>query len=64
MEIQIIKRKPVVFRHKNREYEFVRPYYLMPADGLKMIKAVVKGSTLCWNIDGVIISYNQIKNHI
>jgi len=30
-------------------------------EGFRMIKAVVKGSTLCWNIEGKTISYNQIK---
>lgn len=59
MNIQLINNKPITFRVKNKEYEYVKPYYLM--NGLSMIKAVVKGSTMCWNIEGKTISYNQIK---
>jgi hypothetical protein len=33
-------------------------------EGLKMIKGVVKGSTLCWNIGSSVISYNQLKKLI
>lgn len=61
MEIQLINKKPIIFRVKNREYEFVKPYYIMPKDSLKLIKGVVKGSTLCWNIGGCVLTYNQIK---
>ena len=61
MEIQIIKSKPVIFRVRNVDYEFVKPYYLMPVDGMRMIKGVVKGSTLCWNIGGGVLTYNQIS---
>lgn len=61
MEIQLINRKPFIFRVKNREYEFIKPYYLMPKDDLRMIKGVVKGSTLCWNIGVGVLTYNQIK---
>lgn len=60
MTIQLISNKPIVFRVKNKQYEYVKPYYLM--NGLKMIKAVVKGSTMCWNIEGYTISYNQIRS--
>lgn len=62
MEIELINKKPFVFRVGNREYKFVKPYYLMPADDLKLIKGVVKGSTLCWNLPGGVLTYNQIKN--
>lgn len=61
MEIELINRKPFIFRVKNREYEFIKPYYLMPKDDLRMIKGVVKGSTLCWNLKGTVITYNKIK---
>jgi hypothetical protein len=60
MNIQLISNKPIVFRVKNKEYEYVKPYYLIT--GLNMIKAVVKGSTMCWNIEGDTISYNQIRS--
>ncbi len=59
MNIQLISNKPIVFRVKNKEYEYVKPYYLV--NGLRSVKGVVKGSTLCWNIEGETISYNQIK---
>lgn len=62
MEIQLINTKPFIFRIKNKEYEFVKPYYLMPINSLRMIKGVVKGSCLCWNVEGEVLSYNQIKN--
>lgn len=59
MTIQLISIKPIVFRVKNKEYEYVKPYYLMT--GFTIIKAIVKGSTMCWNIEGLSISYNQIR---
>lgn len=62
MEIQLINKKPFIFRVNNRDYEFVKPYYLMPVNDFKLIKGVVKGSTLCWNVEGKVITYNQIKN--
>lgn len=61
MEIELINRKPFIFRVKDQQYEFVKPYYLMKVDGLNLIKGVVKGSCLCWNIQGYVISYNQLK---
>lgn len=42
--------------------KYVKPYYLM--NGLSMIKAVVKGSTMCWNIEGKTISYKLKKNSL
>jgi hypothetical protein len=51
----------ITIRVKNKEYEFKKPYYLMPKDEFKLIKAVVKGSILVWNIKGEQITYNQIK---
>ncbi len=33
----------------------------MPKDEFKLIKAVVKGSILVWDIKGEQITYNQIK---
>lgn len=61
MEVQIVNRKPITFRFKNKEFEFVKPYYLMPADSIQMIKGVVKGSTLCWNVCGGVVTYGAIK---
>lgn len=61
MKIELINRKPFIFRVKNQQYDFVKPYYLMKTDGLNLIKGVVKGSCLCWNIQGDVISYNQLK---
>ncbi len=61
MEIELINRKPFIFRVGNQQYEYVKPYYLMKIDGFNLIKGVVKGSTLCWNLKGKVITYNQIK---
>ena len=58
------KTKPLIFRLKNTDYEFVKPNFLMPVNSLILIKAKVKGSTLVWNIEGETISYNQIKKLI
>ena len=51
----------ITIRVKNNDYQFVKPYYLMPTSGLRLIKAKVKGSLLVWNIEGEQITYNQIK---
>lgn len=51
----------VTIRVKNKEYEFKKPYYLIPKDEFRLIKATVKGSILVWNISGKQITYNQIK---
>lgn len=59
MEIDLIKTKHFVFRINGSEYEFVKPYFLMTE--LKLIRATVKGSTLCWNIEGSCVTYNQIR---
>lgn len=47
---------------KNKQYQFVKPYYLMSLEKFKLRKATVKGSILVWNIDGQQITYNKIKN--
>jgi len=61
MALQLIKRKPLIFRVKKIDYEFVKPKYLIPVNELRMIEAKVKGSTMLWNIEGEQVSYNQIK---
>jgi hypothetical protein len=61
MTLQRIKNKPVIFRIKNTDYQFVRPKYLIPSDKFKLIEAKVKASTMVWNIEGKTVSYNQIK---
>lgn len=62
MTLQLIKRKPFVFRAKNTDYEFVKPKFLMPVNELRLIEAKVKSSTMVWNIECEQISYNQIKS--
>lgn len=52
----------IIIRGKN--YQYVKPYYLMEVDNLRLIKAKVKGSLLVWNIEGVQVTYNQIKNKL
>jgi len=59
--IQVIHKQPFVFQYENEQYEFVKPYYLMPKDEFKLIKAKVKGSTLGWQIGNNFLSYNEIK---
>ena len=51
----------ITIRVKNKDYDFKKPYYLIPKDEFKLIKAVVKGSILVWDIKGEQITYNQIK---
>lgn len=51
----------IIIRVKNKDYQFVKPYYLMPTNELRLIKATVKGSILVWNIEGKQVTYNQIK---
>ena len=51
----------ITIRVKNKEYEFKKPYYLIPVDEFRLIKAKVKGSILVWNIEGEQVTYNQIK---
>lgn len=60
--IQILKHKPLTLRIDGAVYEYQKPYYLCPVDSWKGIKAIVRGSTLTWNLPGGgILSYNQIK---
>lgn len=54
--------KQVTFGGK--KYDYVKPYYLVEVNSLKLIKATVKGSTLIWNISGKEFSYNQLKKCI
>ncbi len=54
----------ITIRVKNKEYEFKKPYYLVPVDEFRLIKAKVKGSILVWNIEGKQITYNQIKSSV
>lgn len=49
---------------RGKKYEFKKPYYLIPVDEFRLIKAKVKGSILVWNIEGEQITYKQIKNAI
>lgn len=64
MEVEVINIKPFIFRFKNKQFEFVKPYYLMPKDSFRMIRGVVKGSTLCWNICNNVLTYGKIKKAI
>jgi len=61
MEMQLINKKPIIFRVNNFEYKFVKPYYLMVKGEFRLIKGVVKGSTLCWNVGGGVVTYWSIK---
>jgi len=61
MSLQLIKRKPITIRVENKEFQFVKPYYLSDNNKLKLIRPVVKGSCLVWHILGKQITYYQIK---
>ena len=47
----------------NETYKFVKPYYLQNVNDFRLIKAVVVGTSLRWNINGNYITYNQLKNN-
>lgn len=64
MLIQIIDTKPITFRCENMEFEFSKPYYLIRVGELGMIKAIVKGSTMGWNIGNYFLTYNKFKKAI
>ena len=51
----------ITIRVKNKEYDFKKPYYLIPKDEFRLIKATFKGSILVWNIEGKQITYNHLK---
>ena len=61
MELQLIDKQSLLFRVKNREFHFVKPFYLMPKNEFTLIKARLKGTTLVFNICGGQVSYNQIR---
>jgi len=61
MKLQLIKRKPLTIRVKEKEFEYIKPYYLAPLNEFKLIKATVKGSCIVWNVEGEQVTYNQIK---
>lgn len=58
--MQLIDKKQIIFCHEKTWYKFVKPYYLYDLN-LNMIKAVVRGSTMGWNINGKFVSFNKIK---
>jgi hypothetical protein len=62
MEIKLISKQPFIFRISGHDYEFVKPYYLMKCGGFHLLKGTVKGSTLCWNVGGSVVTYNAIRN--
>jgi len=59
--IQLIDKHKGIFGVNNKTFEFVKPYYLLPSNEFKLKKATVKGSCIVWNIFGIEISYNQLK---
>ena len=60
MTLQLIQKQPFIFRANNIEYLFVKPKFLYKNCNLR-IAAVVKGSTLGWNIGGEFLSFNKLK---
>lgn len=64
MDLQVINIKPITFRLNGKIYHFFKPYYLMPENEFKLIKPVVKGSTIIWNTSGTQLSYFQLKQKI
>ena len=59
--IKLIDKQTLTFGVENNTFQFVKPYYIMPSNEFKLLKATVKGSTIVWNIYGTEISYNQLK---
>ena len=59
--LQLIDKQKGIFGAKNNTFEFVKPYYLLPNNEFKLKKATAKGSTMVWNIFGIEVSYNQLK---
>lgn len=60
MKIQLIEKQPFVFRANEDLYLFVKPKYLYKNCN-EQIKAVAKGGTFGWNIQGEHLSYNRLK---
>ena len=58
--IQLTKIQPTKFLINNKEYDFIKPNYLMKDFGV-LIKGSVKKSTLGWHIEGTWVSYNNLK---
>ena len=62
--LQIINNKPITLRYYDKEYQFIKPKYLMPVNKLNLIEAKVKGSTIVWNLGKYQLTYNQFKNQL
>ena len=60
MTIQVIDKVNFVFRVGKNDYLFGKPNFLYKNFGT-VVKAVVKGSTLGWHIEGEFLSYNKMK---
>ena len=52
----------IIYSNKNVKFSFVKPYYLMLENELRLIKGIVKNGTLQWKINSVLITYKKIKN--
>lgn len=48
----------------NENYIYIKPYYLLKDGCIKLRKAFVIGSSLYWKVNGVLVSYNQLKNKV
>jgi len=44
-------------------FVFSKPYYLV-SENLRIIKAHIKGSQLVWYVNGLMITYNDLKKYI
>ena len=44
-------------------FVFSKPYYLV-SENLRIINPCVKGSQLVWYVNGVMITYNDLKKYI
>ena len=58
--MQVTKIQHTKFLINNKEYDFIKPNYLMKDFGV-LIKGSVKKSTLGWHIEGTWVSYNNLK---
>jgi hypothetical protein len=59
--IQLINKQTLTFRVENTEFDYVKPKYIMLKSEFMLRTAVLKGSTMFWNIKGKQVSYNQLK---
>lgn len=59
--LQLINKQTLTFRVENVQFDYVKPKYIMISSEFILREAVVKGSTMVWNVKGKQFSYNQLR---